>query len=113
VRNLWHGCLQLAPQSPALQDAVSQLCCAVWLAKLEGRECVVAQTLPHLVIRALTTGAIVCHMEQAPMGQQPSCVERRHPAPSVACQNGQLLHRERYDNGLSPRLCTLQSCARM
>ena len=51
------GCLQLAPQSPVLQDAVSQMCCTVWLAKLEGRECVVAQTLPHLVIRALTTGA--------------------------------------------------------
>jgi hypothetical protein len=53
----------LAPESPALQDAVSQLCCAVWLAKLEGRECIVAQTLPHLVIRALTTGAIICHMQ--------------------------------------------------
>lgn len=50
------GWSQLAPESPALQEAVSQLCCAVWLAKVEGRECVVAQTLPHLVIRALTTG---------------------------------------------------------
>lgn len=47
---------QAAPGSPALQDAVSQLCCAVWAAKVEGREAVVAQTLPYLIIRALTSG---------------------------------------------------------
>ncbi len=66
--------LQAAPGSPALQDAVSQLCCAVWTAKVEGREAVVAQTLPYLIIRALTSGGLrrmqrawqlVQHMQRA------------------------------------------------
>lgn len=72
--------LQAAPGSPALQDAVSQLCCAVWTAKVEGREAVVAQTLPYLIIRALTSGGLR-RMQRA--WQRVQHMQRAEPANGV------------------------------
>lgn len=47
---------QAAPGAPALNEAVAQLCCAAWTKKAECREALVAQTLPYLLLRALTSG---------------------------------------------------------
>ena len=51
------GLLQAVPQWPELQEAVARLCQAWWAAEAPGREALVAQTLPYLLLRALTSGA--------------------------------------------------------
>ena len=44
---------------PEVQEAVAKLCMAWWLASASGREGVVPQTLPYLLVTALTTGSFM------------------------------------------------------
>ena len=47
---------QGVPQWPEVQEAVAKLCLAWWTADAPGKEALVAQTLPYLLLRALATG---------------------------------------------------------
>ena len=49
--------LQAATDLPEVQEAVVKLCMAWWLANAPGREGIVPQTLPYLLVKALTSGA--------------------------------------------------------
>ena len=48
---------QAIPQCPELQESVARLGQAWWGADAPGKEALVAQALPYLILRALTTGA--------------------------------------------------------
>ncbi len=48
---------QAAAEWPQVQEAVARLCLAWWQARAPAREAFVPQTLPYLLVRALTTGA--------------------------------------------------------
>ena len=51
-----HAPVQAAADMPEVQEAVVKLCMAWWLAAAPERESVVPQTLPYLLVRALSTG---------------------------------------------------------
>lgn len=46
---------QAAAEWPALQESVAKLCVAWWQADAPGKETLVTQTLPYLLVRALST----------------------------------------------------------
>ena len=47
--------LQAAAEWPELQESVAKLCVAWWQADAPGKEALVTQTLPYLLVRALST----------------------------------------------------------
>ena len=49
--------MQAAADMPEVQEAVVKLCMAWWLAAAPDREAVVPQTLPYLLVKALTSGS--------------------------------------------------------
>ena len=48
--------VQALPDQPEVQEAVARLCTAWWQAGALSKESLVAQTLPYLLVRALSTG---------------------------------------------------------
>ena len=60
--------MQAAADMPEVQEAVVKLCMAWWLAAAPDREAVVPQTLPYLLVKALTTGSRVKTLNPEPSG---------------------------------------------
>ena len=48
--------MQAVPHLPELQDATAKLCFSWWQADAVNREALVTQTLPYMLVKALTTG---------------------------------------------------------
>ena len=46
---------QAAAKEPELQESVARLCVAWWQADAPGKEALVTQTIPYLLVRALRT----------------------------------------------------------
>ena len=73
---------QAVPQLPELQESVARLCQAWWGAEVPGREALVAQALPYLILRALTTGIMQqCHHPVQPCACMP--IARPHPVQPI------------------------------
>ena len=51
-----HLHVQAAPDWPELQEAVAKLCLSWWQLDAPGKETLVLQTLPFMLVKALTTG---------------------------------------------------------
>ena len=49
--------VQAVPDLPELQDAVAKLCLYWWQLDAPGKETLVLQTLPFILVKALSTGA--------------------------------------------------------
>ena len=47
--------VQAAANEPELQESVARLCVAWWQADAPGKEALVTQTIPYLLVRALST----------------------------------------------------------
>ncbi|KAF6261308.1 condensin II non structural maintenance of chromosomes subunit-domain-containing protein [Scenedesmus sp. NREL 46B-D3] len=64
-----HALLELGDARPDVQDAVAKLCCIWWQYGAENREFLVSQTLPFLLLRAISTGKAAhvkaCHAMRA------------------------------------------------
>eukprot|EP00798_Chlamydomonas_sp_ICE-L_P016056 gene16056-22193_t len=49
-------CILALGDCPEVQDAVSKLCCSWWELQIQGREALVPQTLPYILVRANASG---------------------------------------------------------
>ena len=78
-----HGFLQGVPQWPEVQEAVARLCLAWWAADAPGREALVAQALPYLLLRALATGAPCSRRRPVAQCKLQRCPTLRRDAPGV------------------------------
>ena len=47
--------VQAAAECPELQESVARLCVAWWQAGAPGKEALITQTIPYLLVRALST----------------------------------------------------------
>ena len=68
---------QAAAEWPQVQEAVAKLCLAWWQAEAPGRDALVPQTLPYLLVRALT-GAPRGAGARAVARVQPGCPPAAH-----------------------------------
>ena len=63
--------MQAVPHQPELQDATAKLCFSWWQADAVNREALVTQTLPYMLVKALTTGGtIASHSTSSSAGLQ-------------------------------------------
>ena len=80
------GCraAQAAAEWPQVQEAVAKLCLAWWQAEAPGRTALVPQTLPYLLVRALTGSRPAEQGTAGFLGFQPACYQ----ASAVPSQHG-------------------------
>ena len=62
--------MQAVPHFPELQDATAKLCFSWWQADAVNREALVTQTLPYMLVKALTGGTIASHPMSSSSGLQ-------------------------------------------